>query len=87
MPAVKYCEGAVTALAEVRRAVEGVVDGPGGTSAAHALLLDVHARWREQVQTMVLRGPDWVGYLSGGLHALEQMIDDDGGCDELDVQD
>jgi hypothetical protein len=33
------------------------------------------------------RGADWVGYLAGGLDALEQMIDDDGGFDEHDVQD
>jgi hypothetical protein len=33
------------------------------------------------------RGPDWAGYLTGGLDALEQVIDDDGGSDELDAQD
>jgi hypothetical protein len=36
---------------------------------------------------MAHRGQDWAGYLSGGMDALGQMIDDDGGIDELDVQD
>jgi len=87
VPAVKYCEGAAAALAEVRRALEAVADGPGGASTAHAVLVEVRARWQAQSQTMVHRGPDWAGYLSGGLDALGQMIDDDGGFDELDVQD
>jgi len=87
VPAVKYCEGAAAALAEVRRAVEAVADGPGAASTAHAVLVEVRARWQAQSQTMVHRGPDWAGYLSGGLDALGQMIDDDGGFDELDVQD
>ena len=30
------------------------------------------------------RAPDWTGYLAGGLDALEQMIDNDGGPDALD---
>lgn len=87
VPAVKYCEGAAAALAEVRRAVEAVVDRPGGATSAYAPLPDVHARWRAQSHTMGHRGADWAGYLTGGLDALEQMIDDDGGCDELDAQD
>jgi len=87
VPAVKYCEGAASALAEVRRAVEAVPDGPGGASTAYSVLLEVHARWRAQSQTTGHKGPDWAGYLAGGLDALEQMIDDDGGFDELDVQD
>jgi hypothetical protein len=87
VPALKYCEGAAAALAEVRRAVEPVADGPAGASTACAVLLDVHARWRAQSRTMGHRGADWVGYLAGGLDALEQMIDDDGGFDEHDVQD
>jgi len=87
VPAVKYCEGAAAALAEVRRAVEAVADRPGGASSAFALLPDVHARWRAQSHTMGHRGADWASYLAGGLDALEKMIDDDGGCDELDAQD
>jgi hypothetical protein len=87
VPAAKYCEGAAAALAEVRRAFEAVADGPDSTRSARAVLLDVRARWREQSRTMGRRGPDWAGYLTGGLDALEQMIDDDGGFDELDAQD
>lgn len=86
-PAAKYCEGAAAALAEVRRAVEAVADGPDIASSARAVVLDVRARWREQSHTMGRRGPDWAGYLTGGLDSLKQMIDDDGGFDEIDVQD
>ena len=86
-PAVKYCEGAAAALAEVRRAVESVADRPGGASSAFAVLPDVHARWRAQSRAMGHRGADWASYLAGGLDALEKMIDDDGGRDELDAQD
>ena len=86
MPAVKYCEGAAAALADVRRAVEHVADGPGGASTAHVVLLEAHTRWRAQSQTMVHRGPDWAGYLAGGVDALQQMLDDDGGFDEPDAQ-
>jgi hypothetical protein len=32
-------------------------------------------------------GADWTGYLAGGLDALEQMINDDGGLDALDSGD
>src|ERR1035437_1545212 len=32
----------------------------------------------------VRTGPDWIGYLAGGLDALEPMIGADGRLDELD---
>lgn len=78
VPAVKYHEGAAVALAEARRAVQAVADGPDGARAARAALLDVCARWRAQTGTIGRTGPDWTGYLAGGLQALEQMVDDEG---------
>ena len=84
VPAAKYHEGAAAALAEVRRAIEGLDDGPDGAQSARDALLDVRARWRAQSRTRGRTGPDWTGYLTGGLDALEQMIDEDGGLDALD---
>jgi hypothetical protein len=86
VPAAKYHEGAVAALGEARRAVEAVVDGPAGEDAARAALLDVRARWRAQSRSIGRTGPSWTGYLTGGLDALQQMIDHDGGIDALDAQ-
>ena len=82
----KYHEGAAAALAEARRAIEALDDGPDGGQSAREALLDVCARWRAQSRTRGRTGPDWIGYLTGGLAALEQMIDNDGGPDALDLR-
>jgi hypothetical protein len=84
VPEAKYHEGAAAALAEARRAIEAVADGHDGGQSARAALLDVRARWLAQSRTRGRTGPDWTRYLAGGLDALEQMIDDDGGLDALD---
>ena len=84
VPGAKYHEGAAAALAEARRAIEALSDGPDGGLSARAALLDVRARWLAQSRTRGRTGPDWTGYLTGGLAALEQLIDDDGGLDEID---
>ena len=79
VPAAKYHEGFAAALAEARRAVQGTSDK--GSSAGRAAVLDIRARWREQADTAGRTGPDWTGYLTGGLDALEQLepwIDDEG---------
>ena len=81
MPAAKYHEGAVAVLAEARRAIEALAEGPDNARSARAALRGVRARWRTQSRTRGRTGPDWTGYLTGGLDALEQMIDDDGGLD------
>jgi hypothetical protein len=81
---VKYYEGVAAALAEARRAIEALTNGPNGGQSARAALLDVRARWLAQSRTRGRTGPDWAGYLAGGLDALEQMIDNDGGPDALD---
>jgi hypothetical protein len=84
VPAAKYHEGEAAALAEARRAIQALAEGPDGGQSARASLLDVRARWLEQSRTRGRTGPDWTDYLTGGLDALEQMIDNDGGLDELD---
>jgi hypothetical protein len=84
VPTVKYYEGVAAALAEARRAIEALTNGPNGGQSARAALLDVRARWLAQSRTRGRTGPDWAGYLAGGLDALEQMIDNDGGPDALD---
>lgn len=60
------------------RTAQSAVSQHGGA------LLDVHDRWRANSRTRGRRGRDWTAYLAGGLAALDQMIDDDGGLDELD---
>jgi hypothetical protein len=84
VPAAKYHEGTAAALAEARRAIEALSDGPDGGQSARAALLEVRARWLAQSRTRGRTGPDWTGYLAGGLDGLLQMIDDDGGLDGLD---
>jgi hypothetical protein len=86
VPAVSYHEGAATALGEARRAMEALVEGPGRAPSARAALITVRARWRTQSRTRGRMGSDWTGYLSGGLDALGQMIDDDGGLDARDAR-
>jgi len=84
VPAAKYHEGEAAALAEARRAIQALEDGPDCGQSARASLLDVRARWLAQSRTRGRTGPDWTDYLAGGLDALKQMIDNDGGLDELD---
>lgn len=66
VPGVKYLEGAVTALREVRRAIG---DGDEQASALERAL----ARWRSELQRARERemGPDWLAYRAGGVDALE----------------
>lgn len=78
VPAVKYHEGAYSALADARRAVTAIADPPGGESSARSAVLEVRARWQAQVGTTGRAGPSWAGYLSGGLDALDRLLDDDG---------
>ena len=70
VPAVKYHEGAASALAEARRAVPAVAEGPGAALAARTVLLEIRARWRAQSGTPGRTGPSWAGYLTGRLLSL-----------------
>jgi len=79
VPAVKYHEGAASALAEARRAVRNVPESPGAVRETRAALGAIRARWRAQSATPGRAGPGWAGYLAGGLDALDQLVDDDEG--------
>jgi hypothetical protein len=79
VPSAKYHEGAGAALADVRRAVQATADGPDGVRSARAAVIEARARWRAQSETAGRTGPDWAGYLAGGLDALDQMVADDEG--------
>jgi hypothetical protein len=87
VPAVKYHEGASSALAEARRAVKAVAEGPGAVLEACAVLREIRARWRAQSSAPGRAGPSWAGYLTGGLDALDQVVDDGEGCGAHDAQD
>lgn len=78
VPTVKYHEGTVAALADARRAVQAAADGPDGARAAQNCLLDVRGCWRAQSETFGRTGPAWAAYLTGGLDALDRMVDDEG---------
>lgn len=78
LPAVKYHEGAASALAEARRAVRAVPDDPNVESTLRATLTAIHERWLAQSRSPGRTGPSWTGYLTGGLDAIEQMIQDAG---------
>jgi len=64
-----------------------VAEGPDGADAARSALLDVRARWWARFRLTGRTGPSWIGYLAGGLDALEQLVDDGGGAGELDAED
>ncbi len=75
VPAVKYHEGAAAALAEVRRAVHALPAGPDVEPAMRSALAQVHERWSRQASSPGRTGPNWAGYLTGGLDALDQLVD------------
>jgi hypothetical protein len=68
MPGIKYPEGAWTALREVQRSGGEVT----ATSAA------VRAKWQADLDRHVERGsgPDWIAYLTGGVDALDALLDE-----------
>jgi hypothetical protein len=55
--------------------------------AARTVLRAIRARWGAQSSTPGRAGPSWAGYLTGGLDALDQLVDDDEGCGAHDAQD
>lgn len=87
VPTAKYQEGAAAALAEARRTVASLPDGVADAEAVRAALLDVAATWRCEAGTPGRSGPDWTGYLAGGIDALDLMIDDDEGRDVVPLTD
>ena len=87
VPAVKYHEGAAAALAEARRAVRSVPDGPDAPADVRSAILDICERWWAQSRSPGRTGPSWTGYLAGGVDMMEQMVDDFAGRGEHDGKD
>ena len=77
VPSAKYHEGAAAALAEARRAIKSIVADSDAAPRARAAILGIRARWQARLDAMGRAGPDWAGYLTGGLDALDQLIADD----------
>lgn len=71
MPGIKYPEGAWAALREVKRAGRA-----GGDLAERAIA--VRAKWQADLASHERRGsgPDWIAYLTGGVDALDGLLDD-----------
>jgi hypothetical protein len=71
-PAVKYREGAVSALAELRRHLRR--DGIPDTITDLIQALDrLQARWRTRTADMAAAGAEWEAYFRGGLDALDAL--------------
>lgn len=70
MPGIKYPEGAWAALREVQRAVRS-----GGDVAGHADV--IREKWRADLASHEQRGsgPDWIAYLTGGVDALDSLLE------------
>ncbi len=70
VPGIKYAEGRWAALREVQRSTSA--GGDPVTAAASAL-----SSWIGQLDSAVSRGQgrDWVAYRSGGVDALETLLD------------
>lgn len=74
VPAAKYHEGATAALAEARRTVASIPHDVADVATVRTALLGVSERWRSELGTAGRSGPDWAGYLAGGIDALDQVI-------------
>jgi hypothetical protein len=68
-PASKYHEGAVAALADVRRALTRAEPGMPGREVA----AQVRGCWAAGYETMADPGRDAQAYYTGGLEALERL--------------
>jgi len=73
MPGIKYPEGAWAALREVKRAARA-----GGDLGE--LAVAVRAKWQADLTSHEQRGsgPDWIAYITGGVDALDGLLDADG---------
>jgi len=70
MPGIKYPEGAWAALRDAQRSLRSGGDPLGQFSA-------VRDRWRADLAGHEQRGsgPDWIAYLTGGVDALEGLLE------------
>jgi len=71
MPGIKYPEGAWAALRDAQRAIRS-----GGE--ADVRLCEVRDRWAVDLARHEQRGsgPDWIAYLTGGVDALDRVLED-----------
>jgi len=70
-PAAKYHEGAVAALGDVRRALTTAARG----TLARDVAVHVSAGWTARFERMTDPGRDWQAYYTGGIEALDRLID------------
>jgi hypothetical protein len=70
-PAAKYHEGAVAALGDVRRALTTSAPGTLATDVAAY----ISAGWTARFERMTRPGRDWQAYYTGGIEALDRLID------------
>jgi hypothetical protein len=70
IPGIKYPEGAWAALRDAQRAVRSGGDPREQISA-------VRDRWRADLASHEQRGsgPDWIAYLTGGVDALDGLLE------------
>ncbi|PFG38990.1 hypothetical protein ATJ97_1484 [Georgenia soli] len=76
-PAVKYLEGTVAALSDVRRALR---DRPGDAepattdAAARASIDEARERWLARRGRSAASSSDWQAYLDGAVDALDELV-------------
>ena len=72
-PAAKYHEGAVSALADVRRLVRQRQTQGSAVDVA-SVTRRVADTWRGRAESPVATGVDWRAYLAGGVEALAALV-------------
>jgi len=72
--AAKYHEGTVAALAEARRAIHRLRDRPDDSGDCRRALEGIRDRWAAHCAAPGRTGPDWAGYLAGGLDAADRLL-------------
>lgn len=75
VPSAKYYEGMVAALAEARRAIHRL-QGSNDPGECRRVLTGIRDRWAAQSAAPGRTGPNWAGYLAGGLDASSRLVDD-----------
>lgn len=70
IPGIKYPEGAWAALRDAQRAIR--------SGAADVRVREVRDRWAADLARHEQRGsgPDWIAYLTGGIDALDGVLED-----------
>ena len=75
MPALKYDEGAASAMADLRRVLLNTVER-AEESALLAAIAQVRDTWRQSpAQRLAQTSEDWLAYATGGEDALSSLLD------------